>query len=66
MQALRRRNVETLYRSQQWDSQSQDCTYGGVGLGYRKKRMLRCNGADTGFNVTRRESGLTFDWCLTA
>jgi hypothetical protein len=26
---------------------------GGAGLGCRKKRMPRCNGEDTGFNVTR-------------
>jgi RNA-directed DNA polymerase len=28
--------------------------------------MLICNGWDTGFNVTRRESVLTFDWSLFA
>jgi hypothetical protein len=26
--------------------------YGSAGVGYWKKRMLRCNGVDTGFNVT--------------
>lgn len=37
-------------------------TYGDASLGYRKKRMLCCNGADTRFNVTGCESKLTFDW----
>jgi hypothetical protein len=41
-------------------------THGSARLGYRKKRMLCCHGADTGFNVTGCESRLTFDWCLTA
>ena len=36
-------------------------TYGPAGLGSRKKRMPCCNGADTGFNVTRRESAPTSD-----
>jgi hypothetical protein len=39
---------------------------GGAGLGGRKKRTLSCNGADTGFNVTRHESEQTSDWCLFA
>src|SRR5580698_2605111 len=30
--------------------------YGGAGIGCWKKRMLRCNGVDTGLNVTRHES----------
>jgi len=33
-------------------------TYGSARLGDRKKRMLRCNGADTGFNVIGCESRL--------
>ncbi|NQY37936.1 MAG: hypothetical protein HRT37_23910 [Alteromonadaceae bacterium] len=39
---------------------------GGAGLGGRKKRMPCCNGADTGFNVTRHESEPTFDWSFFA
>jgi hypothetical protein len=35
-------------------------------LGCRKKRMPSCNGADTGFNVTRHESEPTSDGCLFA
>lgn len=41
-------------------------TYGGVGIGGRKKRMSNCNGLDTGFNVTRYESEPTFDWSFLA
>lgn len=55
-------NVETLYRPQRWESASQDEPKACVGLGYRKKRMLLCNGADTRLNVTGCESKLTFDW----
>lgn len=39
---------------------------GGAGLGGRKKRMPSCNGADTGFNVTRHESEPTSDWSFFA
>jgi len=35
-------------------------------LGGRKKRMPSCNGADTGFNVTRHESEPTSDWSFFA
>ena len=28
--------------------------------------MLRCNGVDTGLNVTRHESEPTSDWCYIA
>ncbi len=34
----------------------------GAGRGGRKKRRLFCNGADRGFDVTPRETGLTCDW----
>ncbi len=36
--------------------------HGCAGLGGRKKRMPGCNGSDTGFKVTRHESGPTSDW----
>src|ERR1700737_1843657 len=55
-------NVETPYSSPSGDSRPQGSAYGGAGVGYRKKRMPCCNGADTGFNVTCRESGPTSDW----
>jgi hypothetical protein len=45
---LDKRNVETPYRPPQGDSLSQRQTYGGAGLGCWKKRMLGCNGSDTG------------------
>ena len=35
-------------------------------MGCRKKRRPSCNGADTGFNVTRHESEPTSDWCFFA
>ena len=35
-------------------------------MGCRKKRRPLCNGADTGFNVTRHESEPTSDRCLFA
>jgi len=38
----------------------------GAGLGCRRKRRPSCNGADTGFNVTRHESEPTSDGCLFA
>ena len=44
-------NVETPYRSLP-GQQAAKSAYGGAGVGYWKKRMLRCNGVDTGFNVT--------------
>jgi RNA-directed DNA polymerase len=37
-----------------------------AGLGGRKKRRPFCNGADTGFNVTRHESEPTSDWSFFA
>ncbi|HVK55471.1 MAG TPA: hypothetical protein VM532_10640, partial [Burkholderiales bacterium] len=40
--------------------------HGGAGLGGRKKRRLRCNGVDTGFNVIRRESEPTSGWSYLA
>ncbi|TLM73390.1 hypothetical protein FDY93_19055 [Microbulbifer harenosus] len=40
-----------------------DC---GAGVGDWKKRMPRCNGADTGSNFARRESEQTSSWCLIA
>ena len=46
-----KRNVETPYRSLR-GQQAARSAYGDAGVGYWKKRMLRCNGADTGFNVT--------------
>ncbi len=51
------RTVETPYRSRLRPGQpiARDA-YGGAGLGCRKKRMPRCNGADTGLNVPRCES----------
>jgi hypothetical protein len=60
-----KRNVETPYRSLRGQLAAKSA-YGGAGIGYRKKRMPRCNGADTGFNVTRRESGPTSDWWCVA
>ena len=36
--------------------------YGCAGLGGWKKQMPRCNGGDTGCNITRRESGPTSNW----
>jgi hypothetical protein len=41
-------------------------TYGGAGLGYWKKRMPRCNGSDTGCNITRHESEPTSNWSYIA
>ncbi len=38
------------------DSGSQGPPMAVAGLGCRKKRMPRCNGADTGLKVPRRES----------
>jgi RNA-directed DNA polymerase len=35
-------------------------------VGGRKKRIPSCNGADTGFNVTRHESEPTSDWSFFA
>ena len=58
-------NVATPYRSLR-GQQAARSAYGGAGIRYRKKRMPRCNGADTGFNVTRRESGPTSDWWYVA
>jgi hypothetical protein len=37
-----------------------------VGMGCRSKRRSSCNGADTGLNVTRHESGPTSDWSFIA
>ena len=39
---------------------------GCAGAGCRKKRMLRGNSEDTGFNVTRHESEPTSDWSFIA
>src|ERR1019366_2646343 len=39
---------------------------GVAGRGGRRKRMLHCNGADRGFNLAPRESGLTSDWSFIA
>ena len=39
---------------------------GGAGIGCWKKRMRRCNGVDTGLNVTRHESEPTSDWSYIA
>jgi hypothetical protein len=44
--------VSLLLRGQQ----AARSAYGGAGLGCWKKRMLCCNGMDTGLNVTRHES----------
>ncbi len=45
------------YRSRLWPGQRiARYAYGGAGLGCRNKRMPRCNCADTGLNVPRRES----------
>jgi hypothetical protein len=57
--------VETPYLSRK-GKQAARRAYGGAGLGCRKKRRPFCNGADTGFNVTRHESEQTSDWCLFA
>jgi hypothetical protein len=53
-------NVETSYRSLR-GQQAVKPANGGAGVGCRKKRMPPCNGADTGFKVTRRESEPTSD-----
>ena len=59
-----KRNVETPYRSLR-GQQAAKSAYGGAGVGCWNKRMLRCNGADTGLNVTRHESEPTSDrWCV--
>ena len=42
------------------------CAHGGASLGCRKKRRPCCNGADTGFNVTRPERGPTSDGSFIA
>ena len=44
-------NVETLYSSRKGQQTARNA-YDCAGLGYRKKRMQRCNGVDTGLNVT--------------
>ncbi len=36
------------------------------GLGGWKKRMLCCNGIDTGLNITGHENELTSNWSLIA
>lgn len=38
--------------------------YTGAGRGRHKKRRAGCNGLHTGWNIPRRESGLTYDWSL--
>ena len=59
-----RRNVGIPYRSLR-GQQAAKSAYGGAGVGCWNKRMLRCNGADTGLNVTRHESEPTSDrWCV--
>ncbi len=40
--------------------------HGGAGVGFWKKRMPSCNGADTGSGFARRESEQTSRWCLSA
>ena len=40
--------------------------YGNVGLGCWRKRMLCCNGTDTGLNLTWRESEQTSNWFFVA
>ncbi len=40
--------------------------HGGAGVGFWKKRMPSCNGADTGSEFARRESEQTSRWCLFA
>ena len=62
-QRLQERNVETPYLSRKGTRAARRAD-GGAGLGGRKKRTPSCNGADTGFNVTRHESEQTSDWCL--
>ena len=62
---LQKRNVETPYLSRK-GKQAARRADGGAGLGCRKKRRPSCNGADTGFNVTRHESEQTSDRCLFA
>lgn len=59
------RNAETLYNSRKGQQTARDA-YGCAGLGGRKKRMRRCNGVDTRFNVPRRESEQTSDWSFFA
>ena len=62
---LQKRNVVTSYlRPQGQVNRKGNCW--SAGLGGRKKRRPSCNGADTGFNVTRHESEPTSDWCLFA
>ena len=46
--------------------QTARAAYGGAGLGGRKKRMLCCNRADMGLNITQHESVPTSDWWCVA
>ena len=59
-------NVETSYRSQLLGRLIARLTDSDASLGGRKKRRPRCNGADTGCNITWHESALTSDWSLFA
>ena len=78
---LRERNVETPYTSRRCRGEgvpfgrTTEASSGGgtvrcrdrcAGLRCRKKRMPRCNGADTGCSLTGRESGPTSDWSFIA
>ena len=45
------RNAETLYNSRKGKQTARNA-YSCADLGGRKKRMRRCNGVDTGLNVT--------------
>src|SRR5258705_8481684 len=59
-----KRNVENPYCSLRGQPAAKPA-YGGAGVACWNKRMLRCNGADTGLNVTRHESEPTSDrWCV--
>lgn len=59
------RNAETLYDSRK-GQQTVRNAYGCAGLRGRKKRMWRCNGVNTGLNVTWPERELTSDWSFFA
>ncbi len=60
------RNVETPYSCLLGGKQAVRRAHGGAGMGCRKKRTPSCNGLDTGFDVTRRESEPTSDGSFLA
>lgn len=55
------RNMVSPYGSRKGSSTVR-CSDSHAGRGSGRKRMQGCNGSDTGFNVTRHESGQTSPW----